>query len=185
MTEYEQKRKEENEIISKMSFEEFKTHFNDKILASKLLGENGYIPSMYKSLDDEDEIKRVILSEGTEEQIMSILFKNEEDIQSTIEKLDRLGSLKYVKMYFEGFKKQYEIKDYTAAAFYLSSLLDNRFRFLLRKEGKKSISYFLDKGIENTEVKHFNKLSQNEKTFPSNIFLLKLLKFGQNSIVKR
>lgn len=167
-----QKRKKENEIISKMSFEEFQKHFNDKILASKLLGEYGYIPSMYKSLDDEDEIKKVILSDGTEEQIMAILFKDEEDVQSTIKKLDTLDSLKYVKMYFDGFKKQYEIKDYTAAAFYLSSILDNRFRFLFRKKDYVTISRFLNEGIENIKVEHFNKLSENERPLLSNVFLL-------------
>ena len=172
MTEYERKRKEENEIIFKMDFEEFQKHFNDKILASKLLGENGYIPSMHKSLDDEDEIKRVILSEGTEEQIMSILFKDEKDVQSTIEKLDNLDSLKYVKMYFDGFKKQYEIKDYTAATFYLSAILDNRFRFLFRNKDYVTISRFLNQGIDDIKKEYFNKLSQDEKSLLSNVFLL-------------
>ena len=168
----EQKKKAENEKIASMSFDEFQAYFTDKIETSKILGEHGYIPSMHKSLDDEEEIKRIILNDGTEAQIMNVLFKSEKDVQNLIEKLDNLTSLKNVQLYFQGFKKQYGFQDYTASAFYLSSLLDNRFRFLFRKKDYKTISRFLNEGIEDTKVKHFNALSQDEKSLLSNVFLL-------------
>ena len=168
----EQKKKAENEAIANMSFNEFQAYFTNKIETSKILGEHGYIPSMHKSLDDEEEIKRIILNDGTEAQIMNVLFKSEKDVQSLIEKLDKFTSLKNVQLYFQGFKKQYGFQDYTAAAFYLSALLDNRFRFLFRKKDYKSISRFLNEGIEDKKTEHFNKLSQKEKTLLSNVFLL-------------
>ena len=168
----EQQKKTENEKIAKMSFDEFQVYFTNKIETSKILGEHGYIPSMHKSLDDEDEIKRIILNDGTEAQIMSVVFKSENDVQNIIDKLDNLTSLKNVQLYFQGFKKQYGFQDYTASAFYLSSLLDNRFRFLFRKKDYKKISRFLNEGIEETKLGHFNALSQDEKTLLSNVFLL-------------
>ena len=119
-----QKRKKENEVISKLSFEEFQKYFNDRILASQSLGKYGYIPSLHKSLDDEEEIKKIVLNDGSEEDIIDILFKNENEVNRLIEKLTNLTSLKYVSMYFEGFKTQYIIKDFTAASFYLSAILD-------------------------------------------------------------
>ena len=168
----EQKKKAENEKIANMSFDEFQTYFNNKIETSKIFGKYGYVPSMHKSLDDEEEIKRIILNDGTEAEIMDILFKSEMDVQKLIDKLDTSASFKNVQLYFQGFKKQYAFQDYTAAAFYLSALLDNRFRFLFRKKDYKTISRFLNEGIKDTKTEHFNKLSQKEKTLLSNVFLL-------------
>ena len=167
---------EENEKwkhISKLNFADYKQYFENKIETAKIYGQHGYVISPFMCMDDEKKIQDIILKDKSEKAIVKCIYRNNEIVWQTIYRLQECyKDSPNIKFYFDCFTKKYKGRDYSSAAFYISSVLDNRIKSVFKIGELNKLTKIIKEGISLTQESFFEKLPYEEKGRISNAFLI-------------
>ena len=170
--EFAERQKKLAEELKDLKYEEYDEYFKNKITTARTLGKFGWVVSPHMSLGNETRMAKSLLDGVEEKKFTKIFFYNKNILNSIIEEIEK----KYQKygnlsMYMKNFKNVFKKRDYTSAAFYLSSILDYRLKQLFTHENMRRYQAVIKVGINEKRKKYFEKSKKNKENI-TNIFVL-------------
>lgn len=172
-----------------LNFDDYKDYYSNKIQNAIELGKYGWVISPNCSVGGEAQLVKQLKKGKTEKSCLKYFFLNKSCVQTVIDELRDKYQTSYLKLYFDGFERNYKRRDYMSAIFFIVSILETRMKGTF-KDANISTRYkkIANDGIDNKQQKYFNQAQANgnyhTSVFVINEFLPSFQEFAKRTFIE-
>lgn len=165
--------KEERQRIAELKaldLDGYNNYYKNKIENAEFLGKHGWVLTPYSGINTEQYIVARLKKGATEKNCTKYFFENQKHILASFDNTRKLYSNESL-FYYDEFVKQFKKRDYTAASFYISALVDNRMKHAFKTRSHQKYSKIIKEGIALRKKLYFEK-SKLADNYYSSVFIL-------------